>query len=336
MIATLTALANTTVSSSTCYTAAMKARFLNTTFFSLLFVVALVGCSPTPPAVTSVSGPDTLAVNESGRFEAITNEAEGNVKQPVANYWNFGDGQSANGLVATHSYNREGTYTVIFTMQNDTGSDSQSLEVFVYRPIQPPVIVGIRKSPDAVDTRTNVSFTANLRGDTPTYAWDFGDGSSSTEAAPSHMFTSPGEYVVGLTVTNEAGEASRTINVEVKPFEAAICRETTVLQSVSFSMNSSTLSDDAKAELQGNLEVLNECPNVDVIVEGLSSSNERRYQQLALDRAESVASHYETNGVLASRIEVKANPVGDRQTIKDQGGPALFRRVDSIPVRRAP
>lgn len=31
------------------------------------------------------------------------------------------------------------------------------------------------------------------------YSWDFGDGSTSTEANPVHTFVSPGAYVVRLT-----------------------------------------------------------------------------------------------------------------------------------------
>jgi photosystem II stability/assembly factor-like uncharacterized protein len=42
------------------------------------------------------------------------------------------------------------------------------------------------------------------------YQWDFGDGSSSTDAAPSHSFASGGEFEVILKVTNEAGSSRET------------------------------------------------------------------------------------------------------------------------------
>lgn len=42
------------------------------------------------------------------------------------------------------------------------------------------------------------------------YSWDFGDGATSTEAAPSHSFANGGEFEVVLKVTNEAG-ASREV-----------------------------------------------------------------------------------------------------------------------------
>lgn len=37
------------------------------------------------------------------------------------------------------------------------------------------------------------------------HAWDFGDGTTSTEISPSHTFTQRGLYLVSLTVTDDAG-----------------------------------------------------------------------------------------------------------------------------------
>ncbi|MEO8069500.1 MAG: PKD domain-containing protein [Flavobacteriales bacterium] len=48
------------------------------------------------------------------------------------------------------------------------------------------------------------------------YAWDFGDGTTSTSSAPSKTFTSTGDHVVTLTVTDNdglVGHASRMISV---------------------------------------------------------------------------------------------------------------------------
>src|SRR5690606_476233 len=38
--------------------------------------------------------------------------------------------------------------------------------------------------------------------------WEFGDGTTSTEVEPTHMFTSPGTYLVTLNVTTESNCAS--------------------------------------------------------------------------------------------------------------------------------
>lgn len=41
------------------------------------------------------------------------------------------------------------------------------------------------------------------------YSWDFGDGSSSADAAPSHAYAQGGDYTVTLRVTNEAGASGQ-------------------------------------------------------------------------------------------------------------------------------
>jgi serine protease len=46
--------------------------------------------------------------------------------------------------------------------------------------------------------------TTNITG-VATYLWNFGDGNSSTEASPAHVYTGGGLYTVSLTVTDETG-----------------------------------------------------------------------------------------------------------------------------------
>src|SRR5512133_480 len=56
---------------------------------------------------------------------------------------------------------------------------------------------------------TKVSFVDNSLGSTPmTFAWDFGDGSTSTEQNPDHMYLQRGTYTVSLTVKNGYGTST--------------------------------------------------------------------------------------------------------------------------------
>lgn len=43
-----------------------------------------------------------------------------------------------------------------------------------------------------------------------TYAWDFGDGTSSTDENPQHTYTAIGKYTVSLTATNAQGDSTKT------------------------------------------------------------------------------------------------------------------------------
>jgi len=57
---------------------------------------------------------------------------------------------------------------------------------------------------------TPVSFTGSATGGTPPYSWlwDFGDGNTSDEQNPTHVYSTPGNYTVILTVTDDSGDSS--------------------------------------------------------------------------------------------------------------------------------
>jgi PKD repeat protein len=55
-------------------------------------------------------------------------------------------------------------------------------------------------------------------GNITTWAWDFGDGTTSTlQTPPVHCFANPGNYTVTLTVGNSGGTNSHTMNITVSP-----------------------------------------------------------------------------------------------------------------------
>lgn len=68
-----------------------------------------------------------------------------------------------------------------------------------------------------VDVYT-VTFTSSATN-TTSYAWDFGDGNTSTEANPVHIYDMVGEYEVTLTVTGDDGSASTTKTVPTASYE---------------------------------------------------------------------------------------------------------------------
>jgi PKD repeat protein len=59
---------------------------------------------------------------------------------------------------------------------------------------------------------SRITFTATGVGGGATLAWDFGDGSTSSERAPTHVYTTAGTF----TVKCSAGHGSATTNVTIK------------------------------------------------------------------------------------------------------------------------
>jgi outer membrane protein OmpA-like peptidoglycan-associated protein len=287
----------------------------------------------TPVEVTDLVCPaDEVETDAPITFSAMVNE---NATKPVDGMWDFGDGNTAPGLTATHTFARAGSYNVVFTATNGKGkgSSSRTCPVTVVPACEAAAIVSMRASSTSPDTQTDVRFTANVTGTSPmTYRWDFGDGNTSSSANPSHTYSRAGTYTVTLEVTNCGGTVRRTMTITVTPYEAAICREITEMTSVYFDRNASTLSGEARQGLNENLQILQQCPNLNVRVEGLAAPGERMPQELSEDRARAVEQFYVDNGIPASRIMTVGLGRATGLTSKKEGL-AGYRRVDTIPVR---
>ena len=63
-----------------------------------------------------------------------------------------------------------------------------------------------------------MSFTSSATdpdGSIVSYLWDFGDGTTSTEENPTHVFPQDSTYQIRLSAINELCEDSKTINLPV-------------------------------------------------------------------------------------------------------------------------
>jgi PKD repeat protein len=88
-----------------------------------------------------------------------------------------------------------------------------------------------------------VDFTGSGSTGSVDYQWDFGDGSTSTEADPSHTFDQPGIYQVTLTVVGTSG-ATDTSMVEVTVLQEEISLHLNTGSAVDVPYNGNTYLGD--------------------------------------------------------------------------------------------
>ncbi|MCU1551445.1 MAG: hypothetical protein JWR36_2005, partial [Glaciihabitans sp.] len=124
----------------------------------------------------------------------------------ITNYaWDFGDGATATGVTTSHTFATGGNHTVVLTVtDNDALTDTDSQTLALVAPNVAPTA-----SYTNVATGLSVAFdgtgSTDSDGTVASYAWDFGDGDTSTSATPTHVFATDNTYSVSLVVTDNGG-----------------------------------------------------------------------------------------------------------------------------------
>lgn len=130
--------------------------------------------------------------------------------QPATYSWDFGDGTTSTDQNPLHVYNAPGVYTVTLTATGADGCTS-TITYIVDTSFNPgPDCFGYIMYNQTGTTSFDFSaqvfdFSGNSQPQITAYDWDFGDGSTSTDAAPSHTYAAEGVYTVQLHATTDQG-----------------------------------------------------------------------------------------------------------------------------------
>lgn len=118
----------------------------------------------------------------------------------ISYVWDFGDGSISTLVNPSHIYATHGSYNVTLTATTQYGYANVSNSS-----------VTVNENPTAEFGYTNVcegsvtpfSDGSVIPAGTPTYEWNFGDGSASGSGAnPTHQYATPGVYTVTMKVTS--------------------------------------------------------------------------------------------------------------------------------------
>jgi PKD repeat protein len=171
-----------------------------------------------PPQVSVSASPLSGAAPLTVQFNSYAYDPDGYVTDYS---WDFGDGSSDFNANPTHTYTAPGVYTAWLTVFDDSGLSAwASVNITVTgggENLPPTVTAG--GSPLSGFAPLTVGFNAAASdpdGWIASYSWTFGDGQSSSQASPSHVYQSPGSFTATVTVTDNSGAtASASLGVQV-------------------------------------------------------------------------------------------------------------------------
>lgn len=170
------------------------------------------------PTATTITVPRPIAAFTQDRATGqaplvirFTNQSTGTISQ---HNWDFGDGSTATDVNPSHTFRNPGIYTVRLRVQGPGGNSNVSREINVQSPTAP--VAGFIQDVTTGPSPLTVRFTNQSTGNITSQQWNFGDGESSTEASPTHVFQAVGTYNVILTVTGPGGSSSVTRQITVQ------------------------------------------------------------------------------------------------------------------------
>jgi PKD repeat protein len=195
--------------------------------------IAIVVRNAAPVAVASVNNDTPLP----GVKVIFNGTASHDAQDDIVSYaWDFGDGNSATGVIADHTYKQGGYYvaSLVVTDSNDaTGRANLGISV---QPGQsncddgdgtcggednPYAIITSNWSCSGAQVGDPIRFDGTASrpgvGRIISYHWDFGDGSTASGGIVTHAYDSQNTYIVTLTVVDEGGgtdTATGSVNVD--------------------------------------------------------------------------------------------------------------------------
>ena len=155
--------------------------------------------------------------------QAVTLDASKSTASGPATYrWDFGDGQTGEGVKATHSYEKPGVYRVLLTVDDGKNTSCSVAQASATAQVVDVVSVSLKGTESACVGR-NLSFDAQGTGASK-YHWDFGDGATwDGGSRANHAYSKPGAYTVTVNADNGQGfpcstaASSMKVNISAPP-----------------------------------------------------------------------------------------------------------------------
>ncbi len=122
--------------------------------------------------------------------------------------WDFGDGATETEQSPQHTYSNEGFFSVTLTVSNSDGANSERKTNLIFAKGRGVPTAEFSASPTAGEVPLTVEFDDESQGDVASWLWSFGDGATSDEQNPTHVYQTAGIFTVVLGVSGSGGADS--------------------------------------------------------------------------------------------------------------------------------
>ncbi|HUW56747.1 MAG TPA: PKD domain-containing protein [Planctomycetota bacterium] len=188
--------------------------------------------NPVNDAPLAQAGPDQTTDEGTEIFfdGSASSDVEGD---DLSHLWDFGDGETASGATATHTYADDGEYTVTLTVNDGNGGSSIDALTVTVDNVAPTV--QILTEPQTLYQYEDMSLSARFTDvgivDTHAASIAWGDGTITPGVVDplegtvtgGHHYTASGTFTVTVTVTDDdGGTSSATLTVTVLDTASAI------------------------------------------------------------------------------------------------------------------
>lgn len=209
-----------------------KGNSAKTTIFD--YIVTALNC---PPVADFTESASTIYTGETIDFDASgSHDPDGTI---VTYHWDFGDGNTGEGVTVSHTYVDDGSYNVTLTVSDNEGATDSADATKVVLNRQP--LASFAESAETVYVGETISFDASESSDPDgtviSYFWEFGDGTTGDGLIVQHAYSQNGTYTVTLTVTDDDGtintaSALKTVLVEIVPNQKPVASFTESAETV--------------------------------------------------------------------------------------------------------
>ena len=171
---------------------------------------AVVITAPVAPPVASFT-----ADVYSGTNPTTVSFTDTSTGSPTGWSWKIDTVEFATTQNAQHAFTADGEYVVSLTVTSGAYTSTATRTIVITSASAPPIITSIGASHNSGYVPLTVEFTVAAQGTPTSWAWTFGDGGTSTDQNPTHVYETAGTYTATVTVSNADGDTTASVQIDV-------------------------------------------------------------------------------------------------------------------------